>query len=53
MGIERCMGKIERSGKHRSRFDVGTMSGMERQFEGWTKRRISDEDQRLPELTDV
>jgi hypothetical protein len=36
MGIESsigCIGDVEISGKHRSRVDVGTMFGLERQFE--------------------
>jgi hypothetical protein len=35
MGIESCIGAIEISGKDGSGVDVGSMSGLERQFERW------------------
>jgi len=37
MGIESCIGEAEISGKDGSGVDVGTMSGIVRQFERWMK----------------
>ena len=41
MGMESCIGHVEISGKHGSRVDVGTMSGLERQVDQsmiWRRR---------------